>query len=155
MKLGYGSNVDRQASLTITGNAVVRDTLPDLVNPQSNTTFDCTFSIDGHSPSQPAFLICGVGGGPNGEVDGSEVEIDGPAGGLISRLDSSNGRADGSAYLVVNYTKVASSNATFSQDWKLSSYLGRGPWMDLNYTFTAFGNITFTEMAVSMCFDAL
>jgi hypothetical protein len=152
-------NLDR---LRITGNAVVSNTMPDLVNSRSNTTFNCTLPLDSKAPGQPAFLICGVGGPPNGEMDDSDIVIGRPAGGLVSRLDSSNGSSivHGSAYLVVNFTDVTDvifSTRTFYGNWTLSSYFGRGPWMNLNYTVTSFNtpNTGVVNMAVSMCFDAL
>jgi hypothetical protein len=156
---GDDSDVDNGGSLTITGSAVVGKAMPDLINPRSNTTFNCTFPLDVKDPGQPAFLICGVGGPPNGETGGGTFEIDGPAGGLISRLDSSSGSAmsHGSAYLVVNYTNILYSAYKLSGNWTLSSSLGRGPWMDLSYNVTAFdtSNTSIADMAVSMCFDAL
>jgi hypothetical protein len=156
---GEEPDVDNGGSLTITGSAVVGNTMPELINPRSNKTFNCTFPLDVKDPGQPPFLICGVGGPPNGETDSGEIEIDGPAGGLISRLDSSSSSAmsHGSAYLVVNYTNIPNSANTLSGNWTLSSPLGRGPWMDLSYTVTAFdtSNTSIIDMAISMCFDAL
>ncbi|KAE9379748.1 hypothetical protein N431DRAFT_478669 [Stipitochalara longipes BDJ] len=159
VKGGDESDVGNGGSLTITGSAVVGNAMPDLINPRSNTTFNCTFPLEAKDPGQPAFLICGVGGPPNGKTDGGEIEIKGLAGGLIPRLDSSSESAlsHGSAYLVVNYTNVLYSAHTLSGNWTLSSSLGRGPWLDLSYTVTAVdtSNTSVIDMAVSMCFDAL
>lgn len=156
---GAESDVDNGRSLTITGSAVVGNAMPELINPRSNTTFNCTFPVGVKDPSQPAFLICGVGGPPNGKTESHEIEINGPAGGLISRLDlsSSSATSHGSAYLVVNYTNVLYSDYTLFEHWTLSSSLGKGPWMDLSYAVTAtdISNTTIVDMAVSMCFDAL